>query len=696
MTFSRSALIAGLAAVGLAAPASVHAAEDDLCVPQASGVPGPQNKFPEWWVPGAPGKEQRWTGASVRIGNPQFSATPELASLRTIWDAPSRRLFVHLSVKGDPQINPSLDMAAFALTDPSGNRTLYFDMSPMLGCATADTTDIGDVDAGCQNDGEALSGSISPVRYAGPSGGGWGPLGAVNPTVGSSFEITVENPWVQVAATSSSFDWDLKFALVLPVGGSGQVDPGVRIYGTSFVSWKDGTSVIAPVVTFQYPLLCNASSVGTCEIDHGAAGATLPDAVPTSISEWPEIQTGGTGDCGGIELMRALVGSETGAVMGVVPGTSAAYELPGRTLNALSGSSLWAGFHNDTSAGLTTGQLTAEFRIANWGLTYADWDDATWTVATTAALAGSVDAGNYGGAPGQGSIKSAPYTAGSVPTNPHQCMHVKLSTTPGTGSTAKFKVDSVYRNMDFVNASVVQRPADVNLVGRALGPGQTENPVVLLVRTANLPTPEQCKRYQGDLAGCQPTALNKDPGSWDRMPRYTVHGFVDSGRKVNLPGAPQTSILSPFSSYGFYVNHEGSLEGWEHRLDGAQPIDPYRDLYYLPVPDGQIATVVNTIRAIDDGTRPCGPAADPTAEPDPAQLGCETEKPRPPCKPGTCAKHDVCSLIEGSKFTHLDNAEEGPPEISTGPSCIECNPKKPGPTSCLFILLLWGIKRRRR
>jgi hypothetical protein len=505
-----------------------------------------------------------------------------------------------------------------------------------------------------------------------------------------------------VAAAGSAFDWDLKFAVVLPVGASGQVDPGVRIYGTSFVAFKSGPGVLDPVVTFQYPLLCNPSAVGTCEVDHGAAGPTLPNDVPTAISEWPEIQTGGTGDCEGIEVMRELVGSEEGAVMGVVPGTSAPYELPGRTLHALSGSSLWAGFHNDTSSSLTTGSLTAEFRIANWGLTYANWDAATWDLAATATLAGSVDPAAYGGAPGQGSIKSTPYTAGGVPANPHQCMHVRLSGTPGTGSTLKFKVDSVYRNMDFVPASVVQRPADVNLIGRALGPGQTAHPVYLVVRTVNMPTPALCKKYQGDLPGCAPVGRPRDPSAlWDLIPRYTVHGFVDSGRKVNLPGAPQSPILTPFSSYGFRVTHEGELEGWEHRLDGARPLDPYQDVYRLDVPDGMIATIVNTIRAIDSETRPCTTSADssPDTTASEAQLGCKERPTREPCKPGACDKHDVCTLIEGSEYTHLGKTKDGnsgpPPHNGKGP-CTDCKPSGPDPTSCLFVLLLWGVRRRDR
>ncbi len=732
--FKRIVLQASAAALlmftSLLGSTTARAADDDLCVPQARGVPGPQNKFPEWWVAAAPGKAQRWTGASLRTGKPAGSATPEMATLRTVWDAPSRRLFLHWSIKGDPQINPQQDMVALALTDTSGNPLLYIDARPLLGCATTDTTDLADVSGGCQG-GELVSGGTptSPaVRYANGTAGAWGSVTPVNGSAAEGFAVVDENHWVQVSQSGALFDWDFKVSLQLPVGSSNQVDPNVRIYGTSFVAFKSGPGIADPVVTFEYPLLCNPDGLAsTCEMDHGAAGPTLPDAVPSATTQWPAIQTGGIGDCKGIELDRDLVGSDESPIPGVVPGTSSPYSLPGRTIRASSGSRLRAGFHNDTTEALTTGSLQAEFRIANWGLTYADWDEATWDLVATAPLAGAVAAGAYGGGPSQGAIQSDPYIAGSVPTNDHQCMHVKLSGTPGSGDSLKFKVDSVYRNMDFVNASVVRRPADVNLIGRPLAPRQTAHPVYLVVRTHNMPSPARCSQYQGDLEGCFAVDWTKDPASGlPRLPYYTVHGFVDSGRRVNLPEAPQTPILTPFSSYGYYVQHRGKVEGWEHRLDGAPQLEPYSSVYRLDVAPGHVASVVDTIRVVDDQTSSCLEVAPPVVDPgssgvvaggvpgsvptpasssSSSKLGCEPAKVRPQCKPDECDAHDPCSYVEGSEYTHAQSGEppaEEPPASSPGPgTCCFNTAQTPaqkvggaGGASCMFVML-WGLRRRR-
>ena len=716
--------LVGAAALAVSFPQTALAAPDDFCVQQAMGVPGPQPKFPEWWVPGALGKPQRWTGATNRTGNPSASAAPEMANVRSIWDAPSRRLFLHFSVRGDPQLNPEQDMVALALTDATGAPALYIDVRPLLGCVAGETTDIAAVSAGCQA-GQAVSGG-SPanpvVRYAAATPGGtWGGITPTNPTAGSPFEVVDANHWVEVSESGGLFDWDFKVSLVLPVDGTGQVDPNVRIYSTSFLAFRSGPGIADPVVTFEFPTLCNPDGIaGTCEMDHGSAGPTLPSAVPDTTTRWPPLHTGPGGDCEGIELMRSLVGSDENVVSGFVPGTAVAYPLPGYTINALSGSNLRAGFHNNTSSALSTESIQAEFRIANWGLSYADWDDATWDLVATGILAGSVDPGQYAGAVGQGLIE-APYTAGAVPTNDHQCMHVQLSGVPGSGDTLPFRVDSVYRNMDFVNASVVQRPADIDMSGRALGPGQTDNPVYLVVRTHNMPSAAECEEMSGDLAGCFPVEF-KEGGSLDLMSRYTVHGFVDSGRRVNLPDAPQTPILSPFSSYGYYVQHQGEIQGWEHRLDGATPLAPYDAVYRLNVGEGQVATVVDTIRVLDPETPSCtqvtppvvpdnpgggvleaGPGGSPVA---PAAsgspMGCDPVQVRPQCTPDDCPPHDPCSYIEHSEYTHPAPAGGDPPPLTPGGTCcLNSNPTKAeqaqgaGGGACLFVVM-WGLRRRRR
>src|SRR5690606_19784377 len=132
--------------------------------------------------------------------------------------------------------------------------------------------------------------------------------------------------------------------------------------------------------------------------------------------------------------------------------------------------------------------------------------------------------------------------------------------------------------------------------------GQEGNEVYLLVSTANMPSVELCDAAGQQPRGCAeggPLVLEPKHGEpvpddeleWDHaaaeeagmepavfekgeqheggdekkrrpvglaeLPRYLVHGLVDTGGFINLTGAPQTPVLQAFSSYGYYVQHEG-------------------------------------------------------------------------------------------------------------------------------------------
>jgi hypothetical protein len=77
-------------------------------------------------------------------------------------------------------------------------------------------------------------------------------------------------------------------------------------------------------------------------------------------------------------------------------------------------------------------------------------------------------------------------------------------------------------------------------------------------------------------------------------PTYLVHAFYDTGATVTVRG--QTlRVLKPQSSFGYYVNHDGSLGGWDTALTGAQEIAP--NYYRIPVPQGGAATIHTRIVA---------------------------------------------------------------------------------------------------
>ena len=709
--------IGGMVAALAMAPAA-SAGTDELCAAQAQGVPGPQPKHPEWWNPAlsASQRETRWTGATsiYDVG----SVAPNLGSGRVIWDEPSQRLFFQLEVDGDPTIDDDEDIVMLAVSDPTGTAPdLYVQFQPLRNCSPV---------SNCTGLGAAVS--SSSVQYSQATGGTsitWSTLSTTNP----SSQWTVHHPWVEVrplgSGSAAPYRWTLRFALEIPVEvATGEAWPNLRTYGNAVMYMQGPTSGTA----VELPLLCDPSSPTSNDCLVFSSGITpLPAGLPVSNmgTVWSHVTTGDLSACDGVELLRPLVGSDHDPTSGTVPGTSVAYDLPGHRIPKFTGARLRAGFRNDTAASLAAGDVDAEFRIANWGLQWSTWSSATWSFIDSASLGGTVSAGAYAGAAGQGAVETAspwiPSASGLPLTNDHQCMHVKLTTTTGG---VNFKVDSVYRNMDLVNASTFRRPIDLDMSGREPAEGQEGNDVYLLVSTANMPSVELCDEAGQQLRGCAeggPLVLETKHGEpvpddeieWDHaaaeeagmepavfekgeqheggdekkrrpvglaeLPRYLVHGLVDTGGFINLPGAPQTPVLQAFSSYGYYVQHEGEpSHGFEHyvHVAGSEPVEGVPGLYRVHVPEHGVVAMSNTVRVIDGVQEPCEDPPLPhermsedeevvqtlakaeaglagelkhqvVTEP---QFGCEPPPLREPCALGECAPHNPLGYVEGSRY----------------------------------------------
>lgn len=690
------------------------AAPNDACVRQAQAVPGAAVKHPEWWNPALSEsqREVRWTGASVRTDTQ--SSAPELARSRMIWDAPTRTVFFELEVNGDPSINSTQDIVMLSVANSAGTAPeLFMQFQPLRNCSPV---------TNCTGSGAAMA--PSSIQYSGATGTGtgitWSSLSSTNP----STEFTITHPWVQVREVSSggttSYDWTLSFAMQVPVDGAGQVRPNLRLYGNAVMYVPAGFGAGTAV---EFPLLCNPSSGfnNDCLMFSGPSGGALTEALPTGnmAALWPVLESANPSTCGGVEVLRPLVGSDHNPTTGVVPGTAVPYELPGFQIPNVSGARFRAGFHNDTTSTIPAGSVTAEFRIANWGLQYSDWHNATWNLVATAELNAPVTPGGYAGAFGEGRLESdvwVPSTSGLALENDHQCVHVRLQST----SAVDFKVDSVYRNMDIINASVARRPAVIDLGDRPLPKGKKQHDVYLLVHSEHMPDPGTCKRTKGRLYGCakggkliaerraltskQKKALSRDFEQGkvqlskaevqalmkqksrkgkkpEELPYYVVHGMVDTGNRIDLPGAPQTPVLMSFSEYGYYVQHEGEpVEGWESYVHGADPVPGVDNLFKIEVKPKTLVSVANTVRVLSKETKACKAPPKPRwavysgrkvealeakiqAEvgkgklDDVAkvrvkddQLGCDPPPLRLPCRTGKCGELSPAAYIEGNRF----------------------------------------------
>jgi len=269
--------------------------------------------------------------------------------------------------------------------------------------------------------------------------------------------------------------------------------------------------------------------------------------------------------------------------------------------------------------------------------------------------------------------------------------------------------------MNFVTASVVQDKAEISVVGLP-GPkgGAKEQTVHLAVHTRYMPDTERCARAKGAKGkpvpigcdngkgkrfmlggpkppkpGLHPKAKGKPSGKVgpDDLPMMVVHGYRDTGKKVNLLGKKQVPVLEPFGSYGYYVQHDGDLEGWEQRLDGAKRIAK-SSVYELKVPKGHIATVAATIRAIGKDTPSC--AKDKNAP------GCAKPKLPPPRKGKEAAPGQGEGKAPEGKTPEGKKPEKKKPEKKKPEKKCGCSTQEASVASLAWLFILLGFARRRR
>jgi hypothetical protein len=272
----------------------------------------------------------------------------------------------------------------------------------------------------------------------------------------------------------------------------------------------------------------------------------------------------------------------------------------------------------DFPASLPVGEreaVRAHFRLANWGSAIGDPTSESWTtlpggdaVAFTAAngecrFIWPTPADLGPGTPSTAlinDIRTGVKTA-------HQCILVELSSVHAGGAT--FVNNSVYRNMNFVSASKFSQEAEIAL--RLPGAtSATPRDVFLYEKTFNMPAfipPKE--RDDGDddvVVGRQgiaemasfAAARGKQVGVEQiarYAPTYTVQVYHDTGRSTSLFDGTERRVLRAQTSFGYFVQHEGALYGWNHSIDGAEPIGT--NWYRLSVPENGAKTVRTTIEA---------------------------------------------------------------------------------------------------
>jgi hypothetical protein len=589
-----------------------------LCIPEAIGVPGLGGQPPTWpgidalngltaWTTAGSYStplgldDPRWQG-HLSIGWPSTEPSPtsccggsggttssfggatnEDVVFRALYDSVGGAKFLYLSwwVKAD-DINSLLDDALHVGFTRASGSAIVLRITPSTSTSSVSAGPVGPV-------------TISTV----PAGGGpvtdWTENGGATP----SWIAANTHVWVD----SVSHRWAVQMRV--PVG-AGNVDTHLNLADT-FSMWYE-VSIELPgglVAPYSWPR-------DACVVDLCGIPSAMRVPAPADWSDFHFSTGAGDPACpatGFVRLAVADVGTQNS---------------PTSKINLISGNTFEAKPTNLTGATINPGEINADFRIADWGSVAdpaAPWSPIPATGGTTnpATNSGSIAAGAKGSITMQWQL-SASERDDFPPTgtkSTHQCILVTLS------GPHVFNPASVWRNMDFVSASRFARAATISNVG--LGPSPTPGtprPGYILVEKLNMPPfrrggePEP----KPDKIRAGRAARDRDEGEEDyelllravessgdpndrleQQPMIRYHLYHDTGLDITRDGRT-LRVVRPGTAFGYFVDHEGDLEGWRDEVQGATRITDR--FFRLQIPEEGTAEITTVVEAVERGERP--------------------------------------------------------------------------------------------
>jgi hypothetical protein len=293
--------------------------------------------------------------------------------------------------------------------------------------------------------------------------------------------------------------------------------------------------------------------------------------------------------------------------------------------------------------------IRASFSLANWGSQFSEVTPASWRpiisnqlyqdaqgearhkwpdsnvpadVSLATTMVRNINAylnGTFGG--------GMP-PAGSQ--NPHQCMLVELTS---DDPNIVIQTSSIYANMNIVSASTYRRMAEISVVGASvLSPKPRD--VYLYIQKYNMPPVVQ----QGDkppggntiggvnldtqhsFASTGPPLPRDVEDFAAQVPTWTIHAYIETGQFYTLDDGTKAPVLRPQTAFGYYVQHEGDLYGWETRLYGAEKLADH--LYVMRVPNNGTAHVETVVQARANASEAPLPPEEKPKKPGGCPLGC--------------------------------------------------------------------------
>jgi hypothetical protein len=581
-----------------------------VCIPQVGSVPalpGP----PNWWDASV-GQPQHWP----RVDDPRWrgaflhspiagSAATHHVTFRALRSGSSLYFQWHVTV--DPLLDQNEHLYV-TFSPGAGKPDLFIDLVPFNSA---------------NDDIPANQNAVPAPSLPAPA-----TVAVATRMSGATFAAAASLPqWIDPATTHTRVIRSLadhSWAVMMEIPVATNVDDGIDL-GTSFSMWFDvEVSHTTGSASYRYPagLDLDAILAGTDNTGWQAADRSLSPSDPSCIQ--------------GISLDV----SDVGVAPPSNPSGPLVSEIELKTSTGGPGlNTLCARPLNQSGNPINSPDLEVNFRTANWG-SQPDWNDVTdpvhslWKLVNPTPVIGppgTIANGAKGNltfawqlTTNDGTVNDVcTFTpqptglgCGPLPPKPrqrHQCMLVELNGAPGL----TFTTSSVYRNMQFVGASTFRRDAEISVVG--LAPQATPQPrrdVYLYVQTTNMPArvggPRPAPSGFGgktvDIHGrppsggqpiqIQPLEKTEYAALRDSVPTYQVHAFHETGRTVTVNGRTIRE-LEPQTSFGYFVDHQGRLEGWRHQLIGAQQIAP--NYYRIAVPENGTATVTTVIEAIEMG-----------------------------------------------------------------------------------------------
>jgi hypothetical protein len=614
--------------VALALPQALRS--QDLCIPEAFGVPGALwNQPPRWWAAGTsltfPAEmdrldDPRWRGAVSQVlnnGEAEFRALYKGGNLYLSWQAKADGV---LNVGSNP------DRVLLGIKQASGN--------PVV------------IDLRLNSTSQPLNAAsvVSFVAYQwNPGTLGWDNIPATTP----GWINSTARAWTRLSGTN--FSWAVQ--LVIPKNSTTGLSGGL-VLASSFQMW--------------YALLVVAPDGSVPEYRWGTGAGTIRQSsglllLPKGNVTWGSVTLGASTCPANVALDPLQIG------------TDGADDNIQFTPTSAGSNSFINEFHaRPTNVGttvITKNSIEGRFFLANWG-SQVPLSTSLWEEITPSTIPKNNDDINPPNTAQSTLPRNDIHFAWKVPDAdrcrfgdtssscantllkfPHQCMLVQLSS---SSSSLAFRNQSAYRNMQFKSLSRLSDIAGISVKGLAPIPdGRATRDVYLYVETRNLPAKVApvtkstetivvpgkdtmiivrrdttfnlewgaVRAAEGDtlIVPTKDTMVLPARDNVERLtkvrsaaqtgrltsedvdalvPTYRVHAYHTTGDTLFIDGAKH-AVLEPQTSFGYYVGHDGDIIGWRHELKGANLIRLAPNFYRIAVPNNGVAIVTTTIEALE-------------------------------------------------------------------------------------------------